>query len=210
MTQSKLGGPETPSYDMPSQKAASGSNPSSVPGPAGRKRTRRERITARPTSPIIEISSDDEHVSPPTQRRPLGRDAESRTSGSSTAAHVREVFEAACEANVALRQEHERKTSQLEKELRTAEDKVATLQREATATVLNEDQLRNERDAVCDTLAALQQELEVAHALHDRATQDLRAAVDKGARDEEELKRAHVVRRQSAVLCCYLIWFSHL
>ncbi|EPS93076.1 hypothetical protein FOMPIDRAFT_117771 [Fomitopsis schrenkii] len=175
---------------------SSGAKASNGPGRQGRKRPRLQPTAKRSTSPVIEISSDDEQISVALYQK---RSTVSRTAiegdpqplGSSTTAHVREVFEAACEANIALRQEHQREVKRLENDLRTAAEKVATLQREVSAATSSEKESQRERDAVYDTLAALQQELEAAHVAYDQAAEELRVAEDKGARIEEELRHAH-------------------
>lgn len=194
---------------------SSGAKASNGPGRQGRKRPRLQPTAKRSTSPVIEISSDDEQISVALYQK---RSTVSRTAiegdpqplGSSTTAHVREVFEAACEANVALRQEHQREVKRLENDLRTAAEKVATLQREVSAATSSEKESQRERDAVYDTLAALQQELEAAHVAYDQAAEELRVAEDKGARIEEELRHAHSVRRRflRLVIFSYGLHFS--
>ena len=114
--------------------------------------------------------------------------------------HVREVFEAACEANVALRQEYQGKMLRLENELRMAEEKIAVLERDAATAISSREESQKDRDAVCDTLAALQQELEVAHVTNDQVTEELRAAANMGAQYENDLQHARTVSHRSTHL----------
>ena len=186
---------------MPFPKELSGSSGSKGDlGRNGRKRPRVGTSATRPTSPI-DISSDDNGVSVAeyqkklTDNRKTRIDGDSQSSISSTTSHVREVFEAACEANVALRQEHRRRLLRLEGELRTAEAKIAALQLEVATAVSSAKESQEERDTVCDTLAVLQQELEVAQAMHDQVTEEVRIATNKGAQIEEELRNARTVCR---------------
>lgn len=117
----------------------------------------------------------------------------------SAGTNVREIFEAACEANASLRQEHQHEVAQLKADLKKVEEKAATLRAEVDAAIQSKEHAQKELVATCDTLAALQQELELSRITHERDEQEVRAAARRSVHLERELQAARTVRSTTSV-----------
>ncbi|KAH9931495.1 uncharacterized protein B0H18DRAFT_989628 [Fomitopsis serialis] len=162
---------------------------------SGRKRKKTRTPTRAPVEPdgVIEISSDEEDRTRILTVRSNGHkqshELQTSVSASTATTNIREVIEAAFDANATLREDLEHRTRHLEQELRIALEKAANLQKQADAACESKADVQKEHEALCDTLAALQQELEVAYAAHDQTRQEAQTTLDKNVRLEQEIQR---------------------